>query len=225
MIELDLAHRARLQADTRMDRALQPGVAADRVRLVVEVGQLQAVRLGGRAEVEDPRPPGPREQRVALALVERPVADLGRRDVADVARCRTGAGRRGRTPRALPCARARGGTVRSRSKSTRTSQSTPAMPGAGVVATGNPSVVIVIPLISSSSDARELEAGLGNDEVPGLGGHAPHRRPVHVQELAVPLHHPTGDQRRCRRCRCPSRRPPRSPGRSAASRSSDRCAA
>ena len=86
MIERISSHGARLQADARVDRALQSGVAADRVRLVVQVRELQPVRLRRRAEVEDPRRPGPREQRVALALVERPVADLRAGDVADVAR-------------------------------------------------------------------------------------------------------------------------------------------
>ena len=82
----DLLHGARLEAHARMDRALEPRVPADRVRLVVQVGELQPMGLGRRAEVEDPRPPGAREQGVALALVERPVADLGAGDVADVAR-------------------------------------------------------------------------------------------------------------------------------------------
>ena len=50
---LDLAHGARVQPGLRTDRALQPGVAADRVLLVVEVGQLQPVRLRRRAEVPD----------------------------------------------------------------------------------------------------------------------------------------------------------------------------
>jgi hypothetical protein len=44
------------------------------------------------------------------------------------------------------------------------------------------------------SDARELEAGFVDDEVAGFGGLVAERRPVDVQELAVPLHHPTADQ-------------------------------
>ncbi len=44
------------------------------------------MRLRGRAEVPDPRPSGARDQRVALSLVERPIADVGARRIADVAR-------------------------------------------------------------------------------------------------------------------------------------------
>jgi hypothetical protein len=81
----DLPRGTRLQADARVDRALQARVPADRVRLVVQVRQLQPVGLRGRAEVEDPRATRAREQRVPLALVERPVPDLRGGQVADVA--------------------------------------------------------------------------------------------------------------------------------------------
>ena len=81
----DLLRGARLQPDARVDRALQPGVPPDRVRGVVQVRELQAVRLGRGAEVEDPGPPGAREEGVPLPLVEGPVPDLRAGDVADVA--------------------------------------------------------------------------------------------------------------------------------------------
>ena len=113
---LDLRDGALLQPDARMDRALQAGVAADRVRLVEQVRQLAAVRLGGRAEVEDPRAPGARQQRVALALVERPVADLRPGDVADVAGLEQQQGARRRTAPAPPASATAGtgGGARSR---------------------------------------------------------------------------------------------------------------
>ena len=82
----DLLGRALLEADRRRDGSLQAGVAADRVRHVVELRELQTMRLRGRTEVPDPRRPGAGDQRVALTLVERPVADVGAGRVADVAR-------------------------------------------------------------------------------------------------------------------------------------------
>ncbi len=113
---------------------------ADGVRLVVQVGELQAVGLGRRAEVEDPWPAGSREQGVALALVERPVADLRRRDVPDVAGLEqeqsTQLGRLERLLRAIEAVGA---------ESFEVDADLPVDPGdtgGGVVATGNPSVVI-----------------------------------------------------------------------------------
>ena len=81
----DLLGRAALQPDDRRDGALQTGVAADRVGLVVPLGELEPVRLGGRAEVPDARRSRPRDQGVPLALVERPVADVRAGRVPDVA--------------------------------------------------------------------------------------------------------------------------------------------
>ncbi len=83
---LDLGHRPCVQAGLRTDGALQPGVAPHRVLGVVQVGQLQAVGLGRRAEVPDLRAALPGDQREALALVERPVPDLGGGGVPDVRR-------------------------------------------------------------------------------------------------------------------------------------------
>src|SRR6266511_1380809 len=83
----DLLGRPPLQPDDRRDRALEPCVAADRIRLVVELWQLESMRFGSRTEVPDPRGAArPRHQRVSLALVEPPVADVRAGRVPDVAR-------------------------------------------------------------------------------------------------------------------------------------------
>jgi hypothetical protein len=74
-----------LEPDGRRDGALQAGVAADRVRLVVPLRELQPVRLRRGPEIPDPRRTRSRDQRVALALVERPVPDVGARGISDVA--------------------------------------------------------------------------------------------------------------------------------------------
>src|SRR5690606_18038749 len=63
---------------------LEAGVAADGVLLVVHVRELETMRLGSRAKVPDPGTPVAGHQRVTLALVEGPVADLGRGGVPDV---------------------------------------------------------------------------------------------------------------------------------------------
>ncbi|MGH9119099.1 MAG: hypothetical protein ACRD0A_14815 [Acidimicrobiales bacterium] len=47
-----LLHRPPLQADRRGDGALQTRVAADRVLLVVQVGQLEAIGLGRAPEAQ-----------------------------------------------------------------------------------------------------------------------------------------------------------------------------
>ena len=82
----DLRCRSLMEPGLGADGALEPGVAADRVGLVVQPGELQPVRLGRRTEVPDPRRALACDQRPALPLVERPVADVGRRGVADVGR-------------------------------------------------------------------------------------------------------------------------------------------
>src|SRR2546428_2874137 len=60
-------------------------IAADGIPLVVEVWELQPMRLRGRAEVPNPRAPGSGDERVPFTLVERPVADMRACGVADVA--------------------------------------------------------------------------------------------------------------------------------------------
>src|SRR5207344_2638013 len=75
-----------LEPDGRRDGALQAGIAADRVRLVVPLRELQPMRLRRGPEIPDARRTRPRDQRVALALVERPIPDVGARGVPDVAR-------------------------------------------------------------------------------------------------------------------------------------------
>ena len=82
--------------------------------------------------------PRPGDQRPPLALVERPVADLGGGGVADVGGLEQQHRAEVELVEHLPDPGEP--VLRRRSKSTRSSQSTPMTPGAGLVATGNSSM-------------------------------------------------------------------------------------
>ena len=71
------------QAHARRHRAPQAGHAAPDV-VVLQPRRVEAVLLGGRAEVPQVRLAGPGQQREARDLVARPLADGGARDVPDV---------------------------------------------------------------------------------------------------------------------------------------------
>ncbi len=80
----DLGRGTGVEATLRADGALQSGIAPDRILLVEHRRQLQTMGFGGRAEVPQPGPARPGDQRPALTLVERPIADLGGSRVPDV---------------------------------------------------------------------------------------------------------------------------------------------
>ena len=143
---LYLAHRSSVQTGLGADRSLQSGVATDGVLGVVHVRELETMGFGRRPEVPHPGPALTGHQCPALALVERPVADLGGGGVADVG----GFEEQDRTEveNSSSIIRTRSSRYRrSRSKSTLFSQSTPITPGAGLVATGNSSIAFSLPVV------------------------------------------------------------------------------
>ena len=126
-ISRDLARGGAEQAGVRGDGAAQadhPGVDV----LRPQPRAVQAMVLGGRAEVPDVRIAAAGQQRVAGHLVARPLADVGARDVADVVEVEQ---QDGADVRRLERRRGRGraGTSRRRSTFQRSSQSTFIEPG------------------------------------------------------------------------------------------------
>ena len=155
------ARRAPAEPDRGRIAPCSPVLPPTEFVVVVQMRQLEPVRLRRRPEVPRSAAAGPREERVALALVERPVADLRARDVADVARLEQEQRAEVARPRAPPAPGRAGTRAGGRSRRGPPSRRR-RCPGAGVVATGNPFVVVIGKSPSSArsggrpSDSRTL---------------------------------------------------------------------